>query len=205
MERVYAERTIAAYRVHAGKAIRNWSRGKPSRFLRKFIALILQGGCILDYGCGIGTDLAWLRRQGFQVEGVDGALEFVLQARRRCSGALIRHVRFENARLPEDHYDGIWCNAALIHVPPEELSRQLEKLRRALRPGGWLGLTLAWGSRKAFVRRDWIPGRYIAGYTKTEIAAFLRHWKIYSLRVVKGDGRHGRWIQILVFPVPFVG
>ena len=135
---------------------------------------------------------------------MDGALEFVQQARKRCPGSSILHVRFETARLPENQYDGIWCNAALIHVPPEELSQQLEKLRRALRPNGVLGLTLVWGSRKGFLRRDWIPGRYIAGYAKAETAAFFRSWKAHSIQVVRGDGRQGRWVQIMASPAPFV-
>jgi len=92
-----------------------------------------------------------------------------------------------------------------MHVPPQELSRQMGRLRRALRRDGLLGLTLAWGSRKGFLHRDWIPGRYIAGYSKEEVAAFFRGWKVHSLRVVEGDGRQGRWIQILASAAPFVG
>ena len=202
MSEVYAERTIAAYRVHAKKAAQNWARNwRPSRFLRSFARMLPPDGRMLDYGCGIGTDLAWLRRQGFCVEGIEGALEFVQQARKRCPGVQIRHARFRTARLPGNHYDGIWCNAALMHVPPEEFSFQLRKLKEALRPNGVLAMTLAWGSKKGFVRQDWIPGRYIAGYRKREAAVFFRGWKVRSLRVVKKDGRQGRWIQIMASPI----
>ena len=197
-EKAYAERTIAAYRVHAEKAIREWSRRqKPSRFLRRFAAALPRGGRVLDYGCGTGEEMAWLRRQGFRVEGLDGTLEFLLAARRRCPAARIRHARFETVRLPEHRYDGIWCNAALIHMPPPELARQLEKLKRALGLAGFLGLTLAWGRAKGFLRRDWIPGRYLAAYTRPEAAALLRDWKLRWFRVAAGDGRSGRWIQLL--------
>lgn len=196
--RAYAERTIAAYRVHAEKAIRDWGRRrKPSRFLKQFAAALPAGGCVLDYGCGTGEEMAWLRAQGFRVEGVDGTLEFLLAARRRCPGARILHARFETVSLPRNRYDGIWCNAALIHVPPPELARQLEKLKSALRPGGLLGLTLAWGRGKRFLRRDWIPGRYFAATTKPEAAALLRGWETRRLKIVSGDGRNGRWMQIL--------
>ena len=152
---------------------------------------------MLDYGCGIGTEMAWLRKQGFLVEGVEGALEFVLAARRRCPGAPILHARFESVSLPTGRCDGIWCNAALIHVPPQELSRQLEKLSRALKPGGLLGLTLAWGRAKGFIRRDWIPGRYIAAYSRREAVTLFRGWGVEMLKVTAGDGRQGRWIQLL--------
>ena len=198
MTKAYAERTIAAYRVHAAKAERNWSRlRRPSRFLQIFAASLPPGGRVLDYGCGIGTETAWLRRQGFRVEALDGTLEFVRAARRRCPGVPILHDRFESVRLPSGRYDGIWCNAALIHVPPGELARQLEKLRVSLRPAGLLGLTLAWGHAKRFLRRDWLPGRYFAAYTKPEMAVFLRGWSVRRLAIAFHDGRRGRWIQFL--------
>ena len=196
--KAYAERTIAAYRVHARKAARNWGRRRgPSRFLRRFAAALPAGGRVLDYGCGTGQEMAWLRSRGFQVEGVDGTLEFVLAARRRCAGARVLHARFETVPLPPGRYDGIWCNAALIHVPPPEMARQMEKLKRALKAGGLLGLTLAWGRSKRFLRRDWIPGRYFAAYSKAEVAALLRGWEVRSLKTAAGDGRRGRWIQFL--------
>ena len=191
----YAERTIAAYRAHARKAIRNWSRGKPSRFLRRFAAGLPRGARVLDYGCGAGREMAWLRSRGLIVEGIDGTLEFVLAARRRCPGVRVLHARFETVSLPPGRYDGIWCNAALIHVPPPELARQLWKLAAALKSGGLLGLTLAWGRSKRFLRRDWIPGRYMACYSRAEVEAFLKEgWEIRSLKVVSNEGRRGRWI-----------
>ena len=195
----YADRTIAAYRSQASAAIANWSRFKPpSRFLKIFAQTVPRGGRILDYGCGIGLEMRWLKRQKFQVEGVEGSLEFVRQARRYLSAACIRHTRFETVRLPTGHFDGIWANASLMHVPPAVLLTQLEKLQAALKPGGWLGMTLAWGKNKGFVQTDWIPGRYIAGYQKAQVRRLLRGWQVSLLRVVSGEGRKGRWIQLLV-------
>ena len=197
----YAERTIAAYRSHARKAIQNWRRTwKLSRFLREFAQSLKAGARVLDYGCGIGVELAWLRKGEFSVEGIDGVLEFVLEARRRCPDVPIRHGRFETAQLLAGRYDGIWCNAALIHVPPEVLQDQLRRLSLALRPNGILGITLAWGRMKRFTNRDWIPGRYIAGYSQDEVNHFFRKWTVHSLKVVSKDGRQGRWIQILASP-----
>lgn len=153
---------------------------------------------MLDYGCGVGTDLAWLRSRGFRVEGLDGTEAFVDTARRRNPGARIRCERFDTARLPKAGFDGIWCNAALIHVPPAQLPHQLGLLRHALAPGGWLALSLAWGRVHAYTAdNDWIPGRYIAGYAKAEACEFMRGWQIEECRVVSHDGRQGRWIQLL--------
>jgi SAM-dependent methyltransferase len=165
--------------------------------LRRFAQRLPPHARVLDYGCGIGTDLAWLAHQGCRVEGLDGTRVFAREARRRCPAAIIRQERFETAALAPAAYDGIWCCAALIHVPPQELRRQLAKLRHALQPGGRLGLTLAWGRARAFTQRDWIPGRYLAAYSKSEARAFLRGWRVEEIRVISGGGRRGRWIQML--------
>lgn len=190
--------TLAAYARHAAVAIADWRRiRRPSQLLRRFAAALPPRARVLDYGCGIGLELAWLRRHGFQVEGVDGTPAFIEEARRRNPGVQLISARFETWPMPAGRYDGIWCQAALIHVPPDELRRQLAKLRRALRPGGWLGLTLAWGRVRGPIPRDWIPGRYLAAYSKPEVAALVNDWTVRELSVTSHDGRHGRWIQLL--------
>ena len=203
---VYTHPTLAAYARHAAAAITDWRRIKsPSRFLRWFAAALPPRARVLDYGCGIGLELAWLGRQGFRVEGVDGTPAFVMEARRRNPGVPVHEARFETWPMPagrptgtsSGRYDGIWCQAALIHVPPEELRRQLTKLRQGLMPGGVAGLTLAWGRARGHTRYDWIPGRYLAAYSKAEAAALFRGWTVRELRVTSHDGRQGRWIHIL--------
>lgn len=194
-----ADRTLAAYADHARTAIANWSRfGRPSRFLRRFAKALPPGARVLDYGCGIGTDLAWLAQQGCAVEGIDGTSAFVWEARRRCPGAPVTEAQFETVALAHEQYDGIWCQAALIHLVPGDVPAQLEKLRMALKPGGLLGVSFAWGHARRVARHDWIPGRYIACYRKTAVfARFRRGWTVEDCRVVSRDGRAGRWIQML--------
>ncbi len=196
--RVYDHPTLAAYARHADAAIADW-RGirHPSKFLRRFAAALPPRARVLDYGCGIGLELAWLRRQGCRVEGVDGTPAFVKEARRRNPGVPIHEARFETWPVPAGRYDGIWCQAALIHVPPEELRQQFVKLRHGLRPGGLVGVTLAWGRARGHTQHDWIPGRYLAAYSKAEAAALFRDWTVRELAVTSHDGRHGRWIHLL--------
>lgn len=198
--KVYAERTIAAYRWKAGEAIKNWGKFKrPSRLLARFAKGLPKKALVLDYGCGIGADMAWLQEQGFRVEGLDGVLEFVEESRRRCPGARVAHARFERIELPKGKFDGIWSNAALIHVPAEELQHQLKKLKGSLKPGGLAGITLAWGTAKGFLEKDWIPGRFIVGYSKEKAVWFFRDWEVKELNVMSNNVRKGRWIEILAY------
>jgi SAM-dependent methyltransferase len=51
---------------------------EPSPWVRRWAALIVRGGHVLDVACGSGRHLRWLAARGFAVTGVDrdaGALE----------------------------------------------------------------------------------------------------------------------------------
>ena len=207
-ETIWANRTLAAYARHAPAAIASWSRTvRPSPWLRKFAERCSEGGRILDYGCGIGTDLTWLRSRKFQVEGMDGTPAFVAKAARRCPSAGLHVVRFESVQLPIGSYNGIWCRAALLHVPPEELGRHLWMFRSALLPGGVLGLTLAWGHGASFTdESDWIPDRYVVAYQKSQVLAWFSRggWDLHEVAVASHEGRQGRWVQVLASPASSV-
>lgn len=92
---------------------------------------------ILDFGCGPGRDLKAFREMGHEVIGLDGSERFVELA---CeySGCNIWQQDFLGLQLPPEYFDGVFANAALFHVPSQELPRVLKELRATLKPGGVL-------------------------------------------------------------------
>lgn len=92
---------------------------------------------ILDFGCGPGRDLAAFARLGHRAIGLDGTARFVAMAR-ADSGCEVWQQNFLALDLPAEHFDGIFANASLFHVPRQELPRVLAELRDALKPGGVL-------------------------------------------------------------------
>src|SRR5690554_6799834 len=93
--------------------------------------------CILDFGCGPGRDLKTFTALGHRAIGLDGSARFVEMARAN-SGCDVWHQDFLALDLPPEHFDGIFANASLFHVPREELPRVLTTLHQALKPGGVL-------------------------------------------------------------------
>ena len=92
---------------------------------------------ILDFGCGPGRDLAYFHSQGHQAVGLEGAKEFVEMAR-DYSGCEVLHQDFLAMDLPPEKFDGIFANAALFHVPSQELPRVLSELHATLKTMGVL-------------------------------------------------------------------
>ena len=92
---------------------------------------------ILDFGCGPGRDLATLRDRGHEPVGLDGSAAFVAMARAHA-GAEVWHQDFLALSLPDAHFDGVFANASLFHVPAVALPRVLRQLLATLKPGGVL-------------------------------------------------------------------
>jgi SAM-dependent methyltransferase len=92
---------------------------------------------ILDFGCGPGRDLRTFSRLGHVAVGLEGSAHFVEMAR-AYSGCEVLRQNFLSLDLPPERFDGIFANAALFHVPLQELPRVLGELRATLRPRGVL-------------------------------------------------------------------
>lgn len=92
---------------------------------------------ILDFGCGPGRDLKIFRDLGHDAIGLEGAERFVELAR-RYSQCEVWHQDFLSLALPADYFDGVFANAALFHVPSQELPRVLRELWKTLKPEGVL-------------------------------------------------------------------
>lgn len=110
---------------------------------------------ILDFGCGPGRDLKTFTDLGHIAIGLEGSARFVEMAR-AFSGCDVWQQNFLELDLPDDHFDGIFANAALFHIPKQELPRVLSELHTTLRPGGVLFSSNPRGDNQ----EGWSRGRY---------------------------------------------
>lgn len=110
---------------------------------------------ILNFGCGPGRDLKTFTALGHRAVGLDGTPRFVEMAR-QASGCEVWLQDFLKLSLPAGRFDGIYANAALFHVPGQELPRVLRELRAALKPRGALFSSNPRGGNQ----EGWNRGRY---------------------------------------------
>jgi SAM-dependent methyltransferase len=120
---------------------------------------------ILDFGCGPGRDLRTFSALGHVAVGLDGCPRFVEMAR-ADSGCEVWLQDFLALDLPDRHFDGIFANAVLFHIPSQELPRVLRQLHACLKPGGVLFSSNPRGDNQ----EGWNGDRYGAYYD-------LAHWR----------------------------
>lgn len=122
---------------------------------------------ILDFGCGPGRDLKAFAARGHIAVGLEGAACFVTMARAETA-CEIWQQDFLKLDLPAGHFDGVFANASLFHVPVQELGRVLHQLRASLKSGGVLFSSNPHGANEA----GWNRGRYGVYH---DLQAWRRH------------------------------
>jgi SAM-dependent methyltransferase len=115
---------------------------------------------ILDLGCGPGRDLKTFAALGHAPVGLDGTAEFVRMAREHAQCEVLQQD-FLKLDLPPQHFDGVFANASLFHVPSSELPRVLRELHATLKTRGILFASNPRGNDE----EGWNRGRYGAYHT----------------------------------------
>ena len=86
---------------------------------------------------GPGRDLETFTALGHRATGVEGSAQLAALARTN-SGREVLEQNLLALKLPSSHFDGVFANAVLFHVPTQELPRILRELHATLKPGGVL-------------------------------------------------------------------
>lgn len=167
-----ARHTLDHYNQHA----QSFWRGTRDHDVRQNIDTLLRHiendapYTILDFGCGPGRDLKTFTDLGHLAIGVEGAARFVEMAR-AYSGCEVWQQDFMKLDLPSHRFDGVFANAALFHIPGQELPRVLRQLHAALKPRGVLFSSNPRGTNK----EGWNQERYGACWDLTTWREYLSH------------------------------
>jgi SAM-dependent methyltransferase len=163
----------------------------------RFLPLLPGGAQILDAGCGSGRDTKAFADLGHHSTAFDASAALVALAERHL-GQSVQCLRFQDITWQE-LFDGIWACASLLHVPAAELPDVMQRLCKALKPGGVLYASFKYGSGE----REY-HGRRFTDLDEPGLAALLR--QVPGLEQVEtwttGDLRPGReaerWLNTLL-------
>lgn len=134
-----AAKTLAHYQ-HAAQSFWEGTKGHD---VSQNVAALLQAiqapapYTLLDFGCGPGRDLKTFKDLGHQPIGLEGAQALAAMARTH-SDCPVWEQNFLALDLPAAHFDGVFANAVLFHLPSLALPSVLVRLHATLKPGGVL-------------------------------------------------------------------
>jgi len=103
-----------------------------------FLALLPKDANILDVGCGGGYKTKYMKDKGFDVEGVDFSEGMIEEAKQKFSDVNFEVFDVYNFDKFPRTFDGIFCQAVLLHIPKDKIIEVLEKLKSKLNKNGLL-------------------------------------------------------------------
>ncbi len=157
-------------------------------------AAALSGGHVMELGSGPGTDADYLDSRGLRVERTDATAAFVQRLRARGHHARLLDARAHDYGGP---FDGVWANAVLLHLSPEQLEQALLTAWRATRPGGVLGVTLKEGDGSRWSTAKLDRPRHFTYWRADALADVLLRtgWVVDTIEHY--DGRLEPWLFAL--------
>lgn len=110
-------------------------------FIDRLVASCPADGVILDAPCGTGQYFARIRAAGRRVVGIDQSSGMLTEARSRELADDLHELGLQEMAF-EAEFDGSMTIDAMENVAPEDWPLVLRNLRRAVRPGGHLYVTV---------------------------------------------------------------
>ena len=130
-----------AYRDDDGKANTGTdeSTDRYAGWVNDLAQLLGPHARVLDLGCGAGVPATrFLVEKGFDVLGVDISAVQIERARQLVPGASFEQADMATWEHDPGTFDAVVSFYALIHVPIDDQRDLLPRIRRWLRPGGYL-------------------------------------------------------------------
>jgi ubiquinone/menaquinone biosynthesis C-methylase UbiE len=162
--------------------------------LDELAASVPAGSVVADIGCGPGRDVMMLRARGLHVAGIDLSLG---QLRASDVPGLVR-ADMRHLPLQAASVHGIWCWAALVHLPRGAVPQAVAEFARVVRSGGSLLMSIAEGDGEGFEvattygsdRRRWFTR-----YREPELTAVLTAAG-FRVRNVRRHRAYRDWLSV---------
>ncbi len=117
----------------------------PKIEMDEFLGYLAPDSFILDAGCAYGRDTEYMKSKGLRLEAIDLSPALISRAKELQTDVSFAVKDVRNTGFPDSTFDGIWCNATLLHLNDDDMTKALQEFERILKPGGVLTASLKKG------------------------------------------------------------
>ncbi len=190
------DKNIEYYNENAKSFYEGTVNADMSFWRDKFESYIVDGGRVLDAGCGSGRDSRAFKQHGYSVVAFDASREMCRLAS-ELLGEEVWQMRFDEIAF-DSEFDGVWACASLLHVNQDELPMVLGKLRKALKDKGYMYASFKYGEGTT-VRGE----RTFSDFTEESVERLMNGAGFNVIeRGITSDIRPGRaeekWVNVIV-------
>ena len=193
-------KTLQYYIDNAEEYARQTADTDMSNVLDVFVRRIPAKGKILDLGCGSGRDSKTFHEMGYTVTALDGSPELCRIAS-EYTGLLVRCLMFQDLDY-DNTFEGIWACSSLHHLPRNQLKETIQKVIKALKPGGILYTCFKYGESDY----DDEKGRHFTCATEHKVHDLFKEVReeinMAEMNIwITGDnlnGRDLRWVNVIM-------
>jgi len=115
-----------------------------------FISSYLKGKRLLDIGCGSGRDIGFYLQKGFEVVGVDPAVEFLKICKLKYPNLKFYNSSLPNLKLPVKNFDVITLTAVWMHIARIFYTYSIKSLKKYLNKNGKVIISYSTNKREDF-------------------------------------------------------
>jgi 2-polyprenyl-3-methyl-5-hydroxy-6-metoxy-1,4-benzoquinol methylase len=186
---------IDYYSAHAEEYYRATRALDMSSLYERFLGKLPRDAYILDAGCGSGRDTKAFLEMGYTVAAFDGSPQMA-QLASAYTGQRCQVLRFQDVDFQQE-FDGVWACASILHVPKCEIEDVLSRFVKALKPGGFMFLSVIEGEGERVSTEGRLYNSYLEG-SLTELLLSLSF--VEEIECWKSDcssDHRAPWLNVL--------
>jgi len=189
------DNNIEYYNINAESFVAGTQNVDMSLWRDKFESYIIDGGRVLDAGCGSGRDSKAFIMHGFSVVAFDASTE-MCKAASELIGQEVWQMKFGEIAFDAE-FDGIWACASLLHVSYDELPDIMQKLHKALKAKGAIYMSFKYGEGRMTKGE-----RTFSNFSENTLEKLLNETGFEVKECgITGDVREGRgdekWVNVI--------
>ncbi len=169
-----------------------------------FLSFLPKEASVLDVGCGGGIKTKYISEKGHRVLGIDFSEKMIGIAQRENPGVEFAVVDMYDIDKIAETYDGIFVQAALLHIPKTRALEVLTKMNDKLNKDGLLYLAVKGirddGAEENIVKENHYGYEYERFFSYFKLEELKDYFGQLGLLVVWEENKKSNktnWIQII--------